>query len=173
MVTTPSSRKTSHGLEYGATRLLILLLIVGVGALAWYWIDGRDSTPARTESAPAPAAEPAATGSTALGHTRTASASTETVYVVASEEAAGYLRGMLSEAEAIAIANGDRPAPSSVIVLDAGRSAEELYVEQQMMMPNELIPQPAIVDLRPAVGQPPAGPDGTFPIDPDTPGFVP
>jgi hypothetical protein len=164
MVTTQSSRKDSRGRDYSTATLLLFLLIVGTGVLAWYWTSDGVSPPAGTERVPAEVVAPAT--NTTHRDARPAGAATETVYVVESQERADFIRASLNEAEAFAVLSGVRPATTSVVVLEAGENAAALFSEAQRMGAKQGLPAFTVVDLRPPVGVPPAGSDDTGPVEP-------
>jgi hypothetical protein len=175
MVTTPQHRNQGTGRDYSAAMMLMLLLIVGAGVLTWYWVNDRDSKPARTESVPAPVAVPVpatsiSDGAPARGgiaetwDAQHAGTTPQTVYVVESDDAADRMRSLLSMADEIVVPSGTAPPSYRVIVVEAGRDAAQMLNEEQQIRNVEGLPALEIVDLRPSQAVLPAGPDGSFPM---------
>jgi hypothetical protein len=155
----------------------VSLALLG-GWLLWQLGQRSDATGLLPETAmhhppSAPAPPRQASPGEAARTERPAGAGIETVYVVDSEAAAGYLHTALSGAAVTPAANHVHLHRHTIVVLEPGRDAGALFTEQQTMLPTLAPPYPTLVDLRPPVGLPPAGPDGTFAIVPDSPTFLP
>jgi hypothetical protein len=139
-------------------------------------VQGRINTLAASSgpSAPSSAAEgaPARGGMAETWDTQHGGASPQTDYVVGSEDAADRLRSELSTIDQLTASSGYARFAHRVVVVGAGRDATPLLSEEQQVRNVEDLPALRVVDLRP-VGVPPTGPDGTFPIESDAPGFVP
>jgi hypothetical protein len=170
MVTTPTSKQTMPGRDYGLFALFIVLAIVVSVAVTWYLASDSDDSATTTEVAPASVPAPAAAGTATEAEapargglaetldTQAASrASTPTnVYIVSSEDEANRLHAMLADAEAVAGGMGLPLYEFRVVVLPADADPYPMFTEEQQFRELEGLPRINLYDMR---SQPAETPD--------------
>jgi hypothetical protein len=158
MVTTPTSKQTIPGREYGLIALFILLAVVVGVVVTWYLTSDGDDSPTTTEVAPAslPAADAATTEAPARGgmaetiDTQEAirSATPIAVYVVSSEDEADRLRMSIADADAITQGMGLATFEFRIVVIPPDVDPYPMFAEEQNFRNAEGLPGLTIHDMR-------------------------
>jgi hypothetical protein len=180
MVTTPTSRQSMPGRDYGVIALVVLLAVVVGAVAAWYLATDDGDSATTTEVAPAAALPAASTSAeadlTARGgqaemwdsqapSTSATPAEPVAVYVVDSEAAADQLRSMLGESDAIRAGLGLPPIEARFVVLPPDADAWAMFRDEQAFRSAEGMPDIQVHDLRPSVTEAAAGAGEAAPVD--------
>lgn len=186
MVTTPTSRQSMPGRDYGVIALVVLVAVVMGAVVAWYLAtDDGDST-TTTEVAPAAPAGAASVStsaeadSTARGglaeswaprapSAPAARAEPIAVYVVDSDAAADQLRSMLGESDAIRAGFGLPPLEARFVVLPPEADAWAMFRDEQAFRAAEGMPEIRVYDLRPSAVEATVGTEEIAPADQGAP----
>ncbi|MGD9893565.1 MAG: hypothetical protein AB7R89_08745 [Dehalococcoidia bacterium] len=162
MVTTPTSKQSLPGRDYGLIALVILFAVVIGAVVTWYLASDGDDTTTTTEVAPASLPAPASAGAATeaeaparggLAETWDAQAASRAslptnVYIVSSEDEANRLHATLAEAESVANGMGLPLYEYRVVVLPAEADPYPMFAEEQNVRNAEGLPGLTVHDMR-------------------------
>ena len=162
MVTTPTSKQSIPGRDYGLIALFILLAVVVAGAVTWYLATDSDSSSTSSEVVPASlpvpdtanrVIEPEAPARGGMAETidtqeAIRSATPIAVYLVASEDEANRLHTSLADADSITAGMGLPTFDFRVVVLPADADPYPMFAEEQNFRNAEGLPGLTFHDMR-------------------------